>query len=320
MLKAGIPEVKQMCLESGLILAAGSALCLALYLAGADAAVAKALFSPDAHWAWTVRQWSSVVLAVPVALGGILLFLSPKWSKKHMAQHQLAALMVLAVVVGAGICNQLVLQGLADRPRPRESVLVSTPGLESLHGHSMPSGHAAMGFAYVAPYFLLRRRRPKMAYGFLAFGLLSGGFIGFSRMVLGAHYLTDVLMAGVVGLSTGRVFAYLVEDLKVIGREWWGLGVAGALSGLVMGNHFEMSFSMPVGLDFTRTKLPCPLEVTHDASVQTPTLTIDLAGYGAPVSQIYPINDHGVVKLRKWGIYHGLACKAVLHAPDVSYD
>jgi membrane-associated phospholipid phosphatase len=319
-MKAASGTVKQVGVESGLILAAGGAVCLALYLSGVDVWLAKAVYSPDSHWAWTVRQWSSLLLAIPVILGGITLFFGARWAKKYLFWHQLAAIMVLAVVLGAGVCNQLVIQHLADRPRPRDSILVSTPGLESLHGHSMPSGHAAMGFAYVAPYFLLRRRHRKAAYGFLTFGAVSGGFVGFSRMVLGAHYLTDVVMAGVVALSTGRILAAVVEDLQVIERRWWAIGVAGGLAGMVMGNKFSLSFTQPVGLDFTRTKLPCPLEVVNDTSVISPTLSIDLTGFGAPVSQIYPINDHGVIKLRKWGVYHGLRCRAVLHAPEVTYD
>lgn len=311
--------VKAMCRETGLILAAGVALCAAAYYSGLDAWLAHALYHPESRWAYAVRQWSGPVLGLPVILGAMTLFFSPKWNKKRADLHKMAALMVMAVLLGVGLLNQVIFQSVADRARPRDSILVSS-GNESLHGHSMPSGHAAMGFAFVAPYFLLRKRKPKAARAFLCFGIAAGLFIGLSRMVLGAHFLSDVLMAGVVALASGRVFTEFVERVGIIGRRWWLGGLAIALAALVLGNKFTMVFEVPVGVEFSRTKLPCPLEVAHDPAAGEPRLEIALTGYGAPVSQIYPIDVHGVVKLRKWGIYHSLACRAVLHAPEVSYD
>jgi membrane-associated PAP2 superfamily phosphatase len=66
-----------------------------------------------------------------------------------------------------------------------------------------------------------------MALFFLGFGLSFGVLIGFSRMLQGGHYLSDVLWAGGLVYLCGVVLSWVLEpalkpasQVLVRGRAW----------------------------------------------------------------------------------------------------
>jgi len=61
---------------------------------------------------------------------------------------------------------------------------------------SFPCGHCAIGFYVSAPWLVLRRRRPRLALGFLLGGLGWGLTMGAARMMAGGHFFSDVVWAG----------------------------------------------------------------------------------------------------------------------------
>ena len=83
--------------------------------------------------------------------------------------------------------------------------------------YSMPSGHAMSSFSFAAPLFFLTR-----AY-IIPFGrlypLVLASLIAFSRIYLGVHYPTDVLvgtiLGGIIGLALSMAY-------QVIGTEETG--------------------------------------------------------------------------------------------------
>ena len=59
---------------------------------------------------------------------------------------------------------------------------------------SMPSNHAVNAFAFITPFFILQRNRVR--YLFVAVAVL----VGFSRIYVGVHYPSDVIVGALIGL------------------------------------------------------------------------------------------------------------------------
>ncbi len=138
----------------------------------------------------------AVWLAVLVGLAGLFLL--------RRGQRRLAAFLVL-VAVGGGLLNTAV-KVAVDRPRPVVDHPVATAS-----GHSFPSGHS-MGStvtygALLVAFLPAVRRRRTLAVVATAVLVLA---IGCSRLLLGVHFLSDVLGGFVLGLAwlTGSVAAF----------------------------------------------------------------------------------------------------------------
>ncbi len=122
----------------------------------------------------------------------------------------------LLLIVGPGILINGVLKPYWGRPRP--NALVEFGGQRQFlpvwqYGHgqdesSFPSGHASMGFYLMAPAFVFRRRRPRLALAFLLLGTMSGSVMGLSRVVAGGHFPSDVIWAGAFVYFLALAIAY----------------------------------------------------------------------------------------------------------------
>jgi undecaprenyl-diphosphatase len=151
------------------------------------------------------------LLVVVTALGAlvwmvifVLLVALLLWGRR---QRRLALVWVLAIAGGALLNNQV--KELYTRPRPMEP---------EAHVHetsfSFPSGHSmASLIGYGLLSYLLALILPRRWWGcygaFTALALLVAA-IGFSRVYLGAHWLTDVL----AGFAMGG--AWLVGGITAI--------------------------------------------------------------------------------------------------------
>jgi undecaprenyl-diphosphatase len=123
-----------------------------------------------------------------------------------LVRKQWPALMALAASVGGGVLLNLLLKNLFHRPRPD-----FPNAFYHESGYSFPSGHAMMAVLFygIAAYLLIKaiknwKWRVSLGTGAVTLVLL----IGFSRMALGVHYLTDVLggwSAGITWLITSII-------------------------------------------------------------------------------------------------------------------
>jgi lipid A 4'-phosphatase len=111
--------------------------------------------------------------------------------------------MIAALIVGPGIVANLVFKDNMGRARPRDVVefggsKVFTPPLvpsrECPRNCSFVSGEASSMFA---AFFALALLLPQYRLGLLAAGVTMGIMIGAIRIVQGAHFLSDVLFAGI---------------------------------------------------------------------------------------------------------------------------
>lgn len=110
---------------------------------------------------------------------------------------------VFSIMIGGGAVLNLLLKLIIQRPRPTIAPLVIE------HSYSFPSGHSMNSFIFfmaVSYYIYHFSRRKKL--GLFAFGcsLLATACIGMSRIYLGVHYPSDVL----VGFVTGFLWFLMV--------------------------------------------------------------------------------------------------------------
>lgn len=299
------------------------------WLSGADNALARALYNPlNMGWPWTLRQYGTWP-GTALALIGLLIMLWPVAAKRWPLLYRTAIIITLSTILGAGLFNQVLVKDLADRARPRETILLATsPSVpDGFEGHSMPSGHAGMGFVLTAPFFPLRRRYPRLARIWLIGGMTAGFTIGCARMILGAHYLSDVLIAGWIALATASalhavVNVWLEKPVHIIPRlvrpfpfitAFLGVSTAAAFIGL---NPVTLRLDMPLSSTFSRFHLPCDINVVPIPALTKRHVYVNLRGYGAPVSTLTLVERGGVVSIdRSRGVYHSLVCTAEMHVP-----
>lgn len=101
--------------------------------------------------------------------------------------------------------NNVFLKHLIARARPFEVIQNLVPLISKPTDYSFPSGHTACSFAVA---FLLFRKLPKK-YGIPC--LILAALIGFSRIYLGVHYLSDVLVGAADGITLSYLADYLVR-------------------------------------------------------------------------------------------------------------
>jgi membrane-associated phospholipid phosphatase len=134
---------------------------------------------------------NSVVLVVAVAAIGLILL-------RRTRPNEAA---VVALAFGGAALVNAMLKLAFHRPRPELAFV-------HLDTYSFPSGHAAVSTATFTTlaYLLCRRDRSAVARVLIGLGTATAiALVGFSRLYLGAHYLSDVL----AGISFGFAWAML---------------------------------------------------------------------------------------------------------------
>lgn len=122
-----------------------------------------------------------------------IIFLFPRKTRRA------AILSLVALFCAHLLCNE-VLKDYVMRIRPYEVI----DGLTSLIGpqsdYSFPSGHAMTSFAAAIVYFRHQRRR--LGVPMLVIAIL----IAVSRLYIGVHYPSDVIMGAVLGTIIAAIF------------------------------------------------------------------------------------------------------------------
>jgi membrane-associated phospholipid phosphatase len=145
-------------------------------------------FATDVLRAVTQLGGATVLLAVTIVAALVLLL------KRRIAH---AALMGGALVGGEGL--NMALKAAFERPRPSFSEPLATAA-----GYSFPSGHAMVTLTvYGALAFVtatsVKSRRARVLISVAAAVLVLA--VGFSRLYLGVHYVSDVLAAYGAGIA-----------------------------------------------------------------------------------------------------------------------
>ena len=127
-----------------------------------------------------------------------------------------------------GIAGDILKEILA-RPRPADTYGSEILAWSHALSYAIPSGHATKSIALVLPFILLVSHSKNIHKGIkIVIGLIAVG-VCFSRIVLGAHYVSDVL-AGIgmalIGLPLSMMFANMLlrktnqEQLPKLSYIW----------------------------------------------------------------------------------------------------
>jgi len=113
-------------------------------------------------------------------------------------------------VVGAIL--SLIIKISVQRLRPFQQGLVTTlPSLieqsHSIWNFSFPSSHTLLAFCLLP---ILIKVYPKLKVFFISLGML----IGFSRIYLGLHFLSDVFAGAIIGYGIGKLIVIKEENTK----------------------------------------------------------------------------------------------------------
>lgn len=112
---------------------------------------------------------------------------------------------LLWLALGLASLITSLLKILIARPRPIVEALVA------FDTFSFPSGHATAVFSAL-PFLI--KEFPKFRWFWLAFSLL----VIYSRIYLGAHYLSDVIAGSIIGYAVGIFLLWTEERTHFLGR------------------------------------------------------------------------------------------------------
>ncbi|HPE58697.1 MAG TPA: phosphatase PAP2 family protein [Thiolinea sp.] len=171
------------------------------------------LFYHHAHGDWLLDHyplWKSLlydsvpVITATVVFGTLTLILAGFRFVRVRRWRVPLLYLLLVFVLGPGLLVNATFKDHWGRPRPIQLQVFGgqaayVPPLAYVPhspGRSFPSGHASVGFAFVALWFIWRRRLPQWAGRALMAALLLGSLIGLTRMAAGGHFLSDVIWAG----------------------------------------------------------------------------------------------------------------------------
>jgi membrane-associated PAP2 superfamily phosphatase len=166
---------------------------------------------PFWHFLYVWAPVPAFILAGTALLGLLAGFFNARaagWRRKTV-------FVLLLLALGPGLVVNVLLKDQLGRARPREVIEFGgshqfsqcwqsgTSGANS----SFPSGHAAIAFFLMAPWFVLRDEKKKIAAGFLTAGLVFGSLVGIARMLQGGHFATDIFWAGGLVYLSGGILA-----------------------------------------------------------------------------------------------------------------
>ena len=138
-----------------------------------------------------------------VVLG--LLLLGIAWRRHSKKWMRIFVAMLLAMAI-AGIAGTVIKRTIPRaRPSVKSELRWGGPRFSTKY-HAFPSGHVVASTAFFGVLIFARRRVGLD-------GLLIPILIGLSRMYLGAHYLSDVVCAAVLGILCAAVV------WRFVGRE-----------------------------------------------------------------------------------------------------
>lgn len=164
---------------------------------------------------YRLDRFPAILLAVGGLCAAALSFKIPAW--RHWKKG--GVFLTLFLILGPGLLVNTVFKGGWGRPRPRDIVQFDgkkqflQPWQKGIsgQGRSFPSGHASAAFFLIAPFFIYRRRQPRVALVWLTGGIIFGVLMSIARITQGGHFLSDNLWAFGMVYLTGLLLSAVMR-------------------------------------------------------------------------------------------------------------
>jgi len=209
------PFPRTLWVDLGAILAPTLILTAAALWLGLDLAIAQSIFERNSRIGELGFDLSLASFAAAALL--VAAISVPAVRRRWPLFVRASAVFVMCTIIAVmGFIQNTKLE--LSRPRPHEVKQLSgrydfQPPFGSdprcKRCNSFPSSAAGSAFLVATPYFVLRRRYPKTATTFLAVGLAWGAIIGYTRMVPGLHWFSDVVWSAAFVLVSASALSHL---------------------------------------------------------------------------------------------------------------
>ena len=128
----------------------------------------------------------------------------------------------LVCLIGPGLIVHGFFKEVFDRARPHQveqfgGIATFTPAFvisnQCATNCSFVSGHASVGFMFYSLAFLLRDRKRLLM---MCFATSLGLILGFTRIIEGGHFLSDIIFSGVIVFITAYFLNIFLKPTKLI--------------------------------------------------------------------------------------------------------
>ncbi|MEC9292496.1 MAG: phosphatase PAP2 family protein [Pseudomonadota bacterium] len=285
---------------------------------GYENQIATHIYNPDDSLSWTLRQYGTWPVMLITLLSLVYTIIVPLRRKSEMLRTAAAA-WIVTMAIGTGLICSVITKDFVERPRPRDTVLtegtldatITTKGnAAEIVGKSFVSGHTATAAMLAVPFFALwGARRRKAAMIVFAAGTAYAGLIAYSRMVLGAHFLTDNIWAYVFVIGTAAFVTPIFANRDLSNKITLPVLGLAALC-VVLFNDFRINVSIePISdrYDLTFTCDHINILADNDESYFKATVT----GAGAPISNVKLSESQMKVSMDTgFGLFRKMKCES----------
>ena len=298
-----------------------------------DVMTSKQFYHPELADPWPVghylvwdflHKWASAFIAALFIGSLFILIFVRKPTVTNRKLRLYAIYIMLVIALGPGLLINGVLKGHWGRPRPSQTISLGgdqayVPPLKmgtSSEYKSFPAGHSSVGFVFVVFWFILRRRHQRLALVALGGSILFGLLFGMGRIVAGAHYLSDVLWAGMLTFLTASVVYHFVMQMprRELQIESGDVSQIPALTPLKITGYSLLAVAMIVA-SLLAYRLEIPVDRVSEPVVKDQNYIVELWVDKGRVSINYDPNATSLVSVKGMAKGYGLPTNTV----DVSF-
>lgn len=298
------------------VIALSLAITVAVMPTGVEHNLASSLYNKADKLSWLLRQHGAAPVMV-ITLLSLIFIMVPPLRRKSALLRTMASTWIATFAIAGGILCSFIAKEYIERPRPRDTVLTvgTLPadmsvkgGTAEIVGKSFVSGHTAAAAMMIVPAFALWAfgRRKSALFVFTA-GTAYAALIAYSRMVLGAHFLTDNLWAYTFIACGAAYFTALFMKHSLNNKVMIPALILAAFS-MVYFNDFRIKTALITEGPENTLSLTCA-DISVRANGVHTRIIASIEGAGAPISNIHLTDKNGTVHLKTFpGLFRGITC------------